>query len=67
MIERRVTEPMVPLSIFRVRGLAVANLTGLLLCGSFFAFVFAGTLYMQEVLHYSALQTGAAWLTASVT
>lgn len=67
MVERRVAEPMVPLSIFRVRGLAVANLTGLLLGGSFFAFVFAGTLYMQEVLHYSALQTGAAWLTASVT
>jgi EmrB/QacA subfamily drug resistance transporter len=67
MIERRVPEPMVPLSIFRVGGLAAANLTGLLLGGSFFAFIFAGTLYMQEVLHYSALQTGAAWMTASVT
>src|SRR5262249_52357267 len=40
---------------------------GLLLGGSFFAFVFAGTLYMQGVLHYSALQTGLAWLVASVT
>ena len=39
----------------------------LLLGGSFFAFVFVGTMYMQEVLHYSALQTGAAWLAASVT
>ena len=29
--------------------------------------MFAGTLYMQQVLHYSALQTGAAWLAASVT
>jgi MFS family permease len=34
---------------------------------SFFSFVFSGTLYMQEVLHYSALQTGLAWLVASVT
>jgi MFS family permease len=46
---------------------AAANVTGLLLGASFFAFVFAGTLFMQEVLRYSALQTGAAWLTASVT
>jgi EmrB/QacA subfamily drug resistance transporter len=65
--ESRVKDPVVPLSIFRLRTLATANLAALLLGGSFFAFVFAGTLYMQEVLHYSALQTGAAWLAASVT
>ena len=47
--------------------LAGANVAGLLLGGSFFAFVFAGTLYMQQVLHYSALQTGAAWAAASLT
>jgi hypothetical protein len=40
---------------------------GLLLGGSFFAFIFIGTLCMQQVLHYSALQAGAAWLAASVT
>jgi EmrB/QacA subfamily drug resistance transporter len=67
LIESRVEDPVVPLSIFRVRTLAAANLAALLLGASFFAFVFAGTLYMQEVLHYSALQTGAAWLAASVT
>jgi len=50
-----------------LRTLAAANLAALLLGGSFFAFVFAGTLYMQEVLHFSALQTGAAWLAASIT
>ena len=66
-IESRVKDPLVPLSIFRLRTLATANLAALLLGGSFFAFVFAGTLYMQQVLHYSALQTGAAWLAASVT
>ncbi len=58
---------MLPLSIFRLRSLAGANVAALLLGASFFAFVFTGTLYMQEVLHYSALQTGLAWLTASVT
>jgi len=67
LIESRTSEPVLPLSIFRMRTLAGANIAGLLLGGSFFAFVFAGTLYMQEVLHYSALQTGAAWLAASVT
>jgi EmrB/QacA subfamily drug resistance transporter len=67
VIEARATSPVLPLSTFRLRTLAGANVAGLLLGGSFFAFVFIGTLYMQEVLHYSALQTGAAWLAASVT
>jgi MFS family permease len=40
---------------------------GLLLGGSFFAFIFIGTLYMQQVLGYSALQAGVAWLAASLT
>ena len=58
---------MLPLSIFRLRTLAGANAAGLLLGGSFFAFIFVGTLYMQQVLHYSSLQTGLAWLAASLT
>jgi EmrB/QacA subfamily drug resistance transporter len=66
-IESRVKDPLLPLSIFRLRTLAGANLAGLLLGGSFFAFIFVGTLYMQQVLHYSALQTGVAWLAASLT
>ncbi len=67
VIESRVQEPVLPLSIFRLRTLAGANTAGLLLGGSFFAFIFVGTLYMQQVLHYSALQTGLAWLAASLT
>jgi EmrB/QacA subfamily drug resistance transporter len=66
-IESRVSEPILPLSIFRLRTLAGANVAGLLLVGSFYAFLFIGTLYMQEVMHYSALQTGIAWLAASLT
>jgi len=65
--ESRVKDPLLPLSIFRLRTLAGANAAGLLLGGSFFAFIFVGTLYMQQVLHYSALQTGLAWLAASLT
>ncbi|HEV2981655.1 MAG TPA: MFS transporter [Solirubrobacteraceae bacterium] len=67
VIETRVESPLLPLSIFRLRTLAGANVAGLLLGGSFFAFVFVGTLYMQQVLHFSALQSGAAWLAASLT
>jgi EmrB/QacA subfamily drug resistance transporter len=67
VIESRVTSPVLPLSIFRRRTLAGANIAGLLLGGSFYAFIFVGTLYMQDVLHYSALQTGVAWLATSLT
>jgi EmrB/QacA subfamily drug resistance transporter len=67
VIERRVTDPILPLQIFRLRTLSGANVAGLLLGGSFFGFIFVGTLYMQQVLHYSALQTGVAWLAASLT
>ena len=56
-----------PLRIFRLRTVAAANAVGLLLGGSFFGFIFIGTLYMQQVLGYSALQTGVAWLAASLT
>jgi EmrB/QacA subfamily drug resistance transporter len=59
VIENRVKDPVLPLSIFRLRTLAGANAVGLLLGASFFAFVFVGTLYMQQVLHYSALQAGS--------
>jgi EmrB/QacA subfamily drug resistance transporter len=67
VLETRVEAPLVPLRIFRVPTVAAANAVGLLLGGSFFAFIFIGTLYMQQVLGYSALQTGIAWLAASLT
>jgi hypothetical protein len=67
VVETRTSAPLLPLRIFRLRTLAGANAVGLLLGGSFFAFIFVGTLYMQQVLGYSALLTGAAWLMASVT
>ena len=66
-IERRTQAPVLPLSIFRLRTLSGANAAGLLWGASFFAFFFVGTLYMQQVLHYSALRSGVAWLATSVT
>jgi len=67
VIEARAAAPLMPLRIFRLRTVAVANAVGLLLGASFFAFIFIGTLYMQQVLGYSALQAGTAWLAASLT
>jgi EmrB/QacA subfamily drug resistance transporter len=67
VIETRVEAPLLPLRIFRLPTVAGANAVALLLGGSFFAYIFVGTLYMQQVLRYSALQTGLAWLAASVT
>ncbi len=66
-IETRVEAPLVPLAIFRLRTLAGANTVSFLLGASFFAFIFVATLYMQQVLGYSPIQTGLAWLATSVT
>jgi len=66
-IERIVQSPLMPLGIFRLKTLAGANAVGFLLGAGFFAFIFVGTLYMQQVLGYSALQTGFAWLATSLT
>jgi EmrB/QacA subfamily drug resistance transporter len=67
VVETRAEAPLLPLRIFRLRTVAAANAVGLLLGASFFGFIFIGTLYMQQVLGYSALQTGVAWLAASLT
>jgi EmrB/QacA subfamily drug resistance transporter len=67
VVEGRVDQPLLPLRMFRMPAVASANAAGFLLGASFFAFVFLGTLYMQQVLGYSALKTGLAWLVTSVT
>jgi EmrB/QacA subfamily drug resistance transporter len=67
VVESRVEQPLMPLRIFRMRSVAAANAVGLSLGGSFFGFVFVGTLYMQQVLGYSPLQAGVAWLATSLT
>ena len=66
VIERGVSEPLLPLGMLRSRSVAGANLVGFALGGSFYAFLFVGTLYMQQVLGFTALQTGLAWLATSL-
>jgi EmrB/QacA subfamily drug resistance transporter len=65
--ETRVREPLMPLSIFRIRLLSAANLVALLQSGTIFSQFFVLTLYMQQVLHYSALQTGVYFLATAGT
>ena len=60
--ERRTKNPLAPLSIFRINGLAYANATQLIAFAGFLALFFFVTLYMQNVLGYSPIQTGAAYL-----
>jgi EmrB/QacA subfamily drug resistance transporter len=67
VIEARVEAPLLPLRLLRLRTVAGSNAVGFLLTASFYTFIFVGTLYMQQVLGYSALKTGLAWLTASMT
>jgi EmrB/QacA subfamily drug resistance transporter len=63
VIELRSPAPILPLRIFRLRTLSGSNVTSLLSGAAIFSQFFLLTLYMQQVLHYSALQTGAAYLT----
>jgi MFS family permease len=60
--ERRSRNPLMSLSIFRVKGLAAADATWLIAMAGFFAMFFFLTLYMQEVLGFSPIQAGAAFL-----
>jgi len=62
LAEARSGNPLVPLSIFRVRGLAAANVTQLIALAGFLSMFFFLTLYMESVLDYSPLRTGAAYL-----
>lgn len=66
LIESRVQSPMLPLSIFSKRTIGAANLIAALMGASGSAVVFILTLYMQQVLGYSALQAGLAFLPNSL-
>ena len=64
--EQRGKNPLLPLSILRTRGLAAADVTQLVAFAGFLAVFFFLTLYMQNVLGYSPIQTGAAYLPVTV-
>ena len=55
-------EPLMPFSVFRLRTLRAANLVIFLLYAAIFGFWFFQSLYMQGTLHFSALETGLAFV-----
>src|SRR4051812_12453647 len=60
-VERRAASPLMPLDIFRVRTLAAGNVITVLLASIAFSSFFLLALYLQQVEHYSAAQTGVAF------
>jgi EmrB/QacA subfamily drug resistance transporter len=66
-IESRSRSPLVNFEIFKNRLSAGSMITGLFAFGSLFSFIFTTSLLMQQQLHYTPTQTGAAWLITSVT
>jgi hypothetical protein len=65
-LEARVRAPLMPLRLFRLRNLVVANVVGVLWAAAMFAWFFLSALYMQLVLGYGPMEVGLAFLPANL-
>jgi EmrB/QacA subfamily drug resistance transporter len=65
-IEARVSAPLVPLRLFKLRNIVTSNIVGVLWAAAMFAWFFISALYLQLVLGYSPLQVGLAFLPANL-
>jgi EmrB/QacA subfamily drug resistance transporter len=66
LVEQRVKEPMLPLHFFRNRGFAATQAGTVAISASFFAAFLYTTLYLQNVLGLSAIQTGLVYMPGTV-
>ena len=66
IVESRVSAPIVPLGLFRLRNVATANVVSVLWAAAMFAWFFLSALYLQLVLGYDPLQVGLAFLPANL-
>src|SRR3954452_12416022 len=66
-IERRSRAPLAPFSIFRIRTIPGANVVGILVGASLFSMFFFISLYMQQVLGYSAIHAGLSYLPLAIS
>ena len=66
-LESRIPNPIMPLSILRQRGLVASSVVRAFLVTGMYSTFFLGTLYLEHVLHYDALRTGAAFLPWTLT
>lgn len=64
--EQRHSKPLVPLSLFKIKGLWEADVTQVLAWAAFYTMFFLVTLYMEQVLGYSAIRTGLCYLPLTV-
>ncbi len=67
VIEARAANPVLPVRVLRLPVPRTANIVGLLVGGALFSQFFLLTLYMQQVLGYSAFKTGVAYVATTVT
>jgi EmrB/QacA subfamily drug resistance transporter len=61
-IERRTSAPLIPLSIFKLKVMRTANITAVFMLGTLVTLFFFASLYMQQVLDYSPIKTGLAYV-----
>jgi EmrB/QacA subfamily drug resistance transporter len=66
IVEARVRSPLMPLSLFRLRNVATANVAGVFWTAALFGWFFLSALYLQLVLGYSPLQVGLAFLPTNI-
>src|SRR6266850_100095 len=66
VIESRISAPLMPLGLLRLRNVATANVVGVLWAAAMFAWFFLSALYMQLVLGYGPLQVGLSFLPANM-
>ncbi|MEW6583744.1 MAG: DHA2 family efflux MFS transporter permease subunit, partial [Actinomycetota bacterium] len=65
-IEARAGSPLMPLGLFRLRNVAIANVAGVLMAAGMFAAFFISALYLQLVLGYTPMEVGLAYLPSTV-
>jgi EmrB/QacA subfamily drug resistance transporter len=65
--EVRQSDPLFPFSILRIKGLAAADVTQMIAMAGFYSMFFFVTLYMQNVLEYSQIQAGLAYVPTTLT
>ena len=66
VLQARVAQPLMPLGLFRSRNVSVANVVAVLWAAAMFAWFFLSALYMQQVLNYTPMQVGLAFLPANL-
>jgi MFS family permease len=66
-LESRIENPIMPLRVLRLRGLVASSVVRGFLVTAMYSTFFLGTLYLEHVRHFSAIQTGLAWLPWTLT